>query len=136
LDTGVVLAGVDNDFVFLSNDDSDEFVDEVLDLARCFPLVDVLILTLTDLSFSFFESLAHVFETLFKLALFALFIVVSGLVLQIFSSTLDSASTSFVHRSSLEFLRDDSRRGGIGGDGEPIKLDDDLAVLLKVENTG
>jgi len=131
----MVLDGVDNDFVFLGNDDSDEFVDEVLDLTRFLPLVDVVILTLIDLSFSLFKLLVFIFEELFKLTLFAL-LIVSGFVLQTFNSTLDSTSTPFVHRSSLEFLRDDSRRGGVGGDGDPIKLADDLAVLLKVEKTG
>jgi len=129
----MLLAGVDNDFIFLGNDDSEEFVDEVLDLGITFPLADTATVTLGDLSFSFLMSLVYIFVELFKLELFDLFSV-SGFDLRTFSSTLDSMSTPLVHRSSLEFLRDDSRRGGVGGD--PIELADDLAVLLKFEKTG
>jgi hypothetical protein len=108
LGTGMVLAGVDNDFVFLCNDDSEEFVDEVLDLGSTFPFVDTETVTLGDLSFSFLRSLVYIFVELFKLEVFDLF---SGSCfdLRIFSSTLDSMSTPLAHRSSLEFLRDDSR---------------------------
>jgi len=129
----MLLAGVDNDFIFLGNDDSEEFVDEVLDLGSTFPFVDTATVTLGDLSFSFLMSLVYIFVELFKLELFDLFSV-SGFDLRIFSSTLDSMSTPLVHRSSLEFLRDDSRRGGVGGD--PVELADDFAVLLKFEKTG
>jgi len=129
----MLLDGVDNDFIFLGNDDSEEFVDEVLDLGITFPLADTAAVILGDLSFSFLMSLVYIFVELFKLELFDLFSV-SGFDLQIFSSTLDFMSTPLVHRSSLEFLRDDSRRGGVGGD--PVELADDLAVLLKFEKTG
>jgi len=129
----MLLDGVDNDFIFLGNDDSEEFVDEVLDLGITFPLVDTAAVILGDLSFSFLMSLVYIFVELFKLELFDLFSV-SGFDLQLFSSTLDFMSTPLVHRSSLEFLRDDSRRGGVGGD--PVELADDLAVLLKFEKTG